>query len=359
MKQIIVNSSERPYPIYVGKGIRHQFSYFLKGKNYSQVFVVTDENVSKYYLDDILVSLEKSFVVKSYTVKPGEASKSLTVYEKLQQFLLKENADRHSAIIALGGGVVGDLAGFVASTYMRGISFIQAPTTLLAHDSSVGGKVAINLGKTKNVLGNFYAPDLIVYDTETLFSLPEKEVRSGFAEMVKHGFLSKHHLLDDIRQRMENRIDLTTNNFDDLLIDSIKVKQQIVEQDEKESNIRKYLNLGHTLGHAIEAINSHTHGECVMYGMLFSLYASEQLQGLHGKFLTEDLLQWIKHLNYPIDIISEQDIDLLLKKMTNDKKTVKQHIHFVLLKDVGSPFVQQLKPNEIRQYLIGFMEKMY
>ncbi|WP_054753153.1 3-dehydroquinate synthase [Piscibacillus salipiscarius] len=329
MEQLSVRSYNHTYPILIGKGIRYKLSKFLKGKDYSQLVIITDENVYKHYLNDITDDLNRDFIIKVFTVSPGEQAKSLKVYEEIQKYLLAENIDRSSAVIALGGGVIGDLAGFVASTYMRGISFIQVPTTLLAHDSSIGGKVAINLNSTKNVLGNFYSPDLVLYDTETFLTLSEKELRSGFAEMVKHGYLTKNGLLNRLKLEMNESINPMAKEFDRLLLESIKVKQKIVELDEFESNERKFLNLGHTLGHAIEAIKSYSHGECVMYGLLFCLYVSGVKKGQPQKFLDEDLLNWVFSLKYPLNLITKEDLDLLVNKWQMIKKQlIKQLILF-------------------------------
>ncbi|SEP67974.1 3-dehydroquinate synthase [Piscibacillus halophilus] len=360
MKTLTVKASHKTYSILLDKGLRHHLDVILKDQQYSQVVIITDEQVAHHYLEEVLASLYKtSLNVHYYIIKPGEQSKSFTVYEDIQRYLLSQHVDRNSAILALGGGVVGDLAGFVAATYMRGVPFIQMPTTLLAHDSSIGGKVAINLVNTKNIIGSFYPPDMVLYDTETLYTLNKQELRSGFAEMVKHGFIADAKLLEQLKQMMAFSINPIIDGFDELLLRSIRIKQEIVEKDESESGIRKHLNFGHTLGHAIEAIKPYTHGESVMYGILFNLFLSEQINGTENRLLTDSLIDWLRQLDYPLSLISDNDVDVLIEKMLNDKKTINQNIHFILLKEIGKPYIQSMPTPKIKQYLYDFMEKMY
>src|SRR5699024_1164638 len=190
MNQLQVKTSTNDYPIIIEEGIRFRLFEYLK-KEYSSIFIVTDDIVAPLYLEDIVNNIKLTQKNVHYHIIPsGEISKGIDMYYTLQTKMLEANLDRHSLIIALGGGVVGDLAGFVAATYMRGIDYVQMPTTILAHDSSVGGKVAINHELGKNMIGSFYPPVAVLYDVETIKTLPEHEVRSGFAELVKEAFIA-------------------------------------------------------------------------------------------------------------------------------------------------------------------------
>ena len=191
MKQLQVKTHQGEYPIYIGDGCLNELTPFIQKA--TQVIVITDETVYELHYQTLADVLSKEALV--YVIKPGEASKSFEVYHAIQTFLIQNQVDRKALILAFGGGVVGDLAGFVAATYMRGIDFIQVPTTLLAHDSAVGGKVAINHELGKNLIGAFYPPKAVIYELPLLATLSDKEWRSGLAEMVKHGFISDEVLL--------------------------------------------------------------------------------------------------------------------------------------------------------------------
>src|SRR5699024_4346835 len=273
-----------------------------------------------------------------------------------QTKLLEANMDRHSLIIALGGGVVGDLSGFVAATYMRGIDYIQMPTTILAHDSSVGGKVAINHELGKNMIGSFYPPTAVLYDVAKLRTLPEHEIRSGYAELVKEAFISDIDFLYGLMQvSLSNN---STQQMQNHLFRGIQVKRDIVEQDEKEANIRMFLNFGHTLAHALETelgYGEMTHGEAVAIGMLFALKRSQKITTSTLPY--EALYSWLQRNNYPLNI-QNLNIHRLIQHMKKDKKTTAQHIQMVLLEKVGSPTIQTVSDQELYQDLKEFMEEL-
>ncbi|WP_027963371.1 3-dehydroquinate synthase [Halalkalibacillus halophilus] len=353
--EIINIKSARNYDVLVGSGIRHDLQLYLKEFNYSKYLVITDTHVQQLYLEDVLQTFGDKADVESYVVPYGEQSKSIEHYEKIHKFMLSQEYDRDSCIIALGGGVVGDLAGFVASTYMRGIGFIQMPTTLLAHDSSVGGKVAINLDETKNIIGQFYPSSLVILDIETFQSLPEKEKRSGLAEVIKHSFIDSSFRLKDIQQLMNYSLDLTSSEFESLLVQSIQVKKRFVESDEFEGSHRKYLNFGHTLGHAVEASsqNSLNHGESVVIGILFALYLSDQYE--EGSYLfSKEFIHWLNQLGYQINLKTCDENDLI-NKMKHDKKNSDSNINFVLLKYVGNPYIWSFDHKTILTHLHEFI----
>lgn len=196
MKQLIVKSSSNSYPIFIGENLRFQLKQYIT-QSYSSIMIITDEDVAHLYLQDILENFKEDKVFHS-VIPSGESSKHIKLYYDLQTKAINNGLDRQSLILALGGGVVGDLAGFVAATFMRGIDYIQIPTTILAHDSSVGGKVAINHEDGKNLIGSFYPPQAVIYDVETLHSLTEREIRSGYAELIKEALIADQSFFEDL-----------------------------------------------------------------------------------------------------------------------------------------------------------------
>ncbi|UCZ54780.1 3-dehydroquinate synthase [Bacillus shivajii] len=343
---ITIQSSSHTYPIYIKPSIRfHVKSYLQKqlSDEPSSILIITDNHVESLYLDDVLQSFSNDNNVFTYVISSGEQSKSLQQYENLLTFALQKQLDRKSLIIALGGGVVGDIAGFVASSYMRGIPFVQIPTTLLAHDSSVGGKVGINHPLGKNMIGAFHAPTLVLYDPECLRTLPETEWRSGFAEVIKHGFISDPKLLQWLLNNVHSFDSLTMEQMTNMLIDSISVKAKIVEEDEREKGVRAFLNFGHTLGHAIEGelgYGEMTHGEAVLIGMMFALELSEEY--FKVSLPIKPFKNYVKQLGYETSVPNVLHPSGLIQRMKRDKKSTYSSIRFVLLKDVGSPSLEEV-----------------
>src|SRR5690625_3498273 len=336
MAQLTVQSCSHEYNIFIGENIRHQLKQYIH-KDYSSIMIVTDENVAKLYLHDIKGNFGSDQVFQ-VIIPNGEQSKDIDTYYKLQTEAIQNGLDRHSLIIALGGGVVGDLAGFVAATFLRGVDYIQIPTTILAHDSSVGGKVAINHELGKNLIGNFYPPTAVIYDVDTLQSLPKREVRSGYAEIIKEALIDDKTLFEELINL--NIYEISPERLTKHLLKGIQVKAEIVERDEKEAGDRKFLNLGHTLAHALEAEFSYgkiTHGEAVAIGLLFSLYVSGRL--FKVKLPYTPLLQWLKVNEYPLDL-ETINITAIINHMKRDKKAISEHIQMVLLQSVGEPLTK-------------------
>lgn len=339
MEKFTISTPSKTYPVMIGNGLRHQLADLLDSlpKRFTSLLVITDDVVSGTYLTDVLMALDGYSSVDHYILPHGERAKSLQTYYDCQTFALKKGFDRHSAILALGGGVVGDLAGFVAATFMRGIGFIQLPTTLLAHDSSVGGKTAVNHPLAKNTIGAFYQPDAVIYDTDTLKSLPEQEWRSGFAEVVKHGLIKDKPLYELLRKKITTKEDFKTFPFETILKRAISVKADIVAEDEKENDVRAHLNFGHTLGHALEAEMGYgkiTHGEAIAIGMIFAMKLSERYYRI--TLPVDELKEWLKDLGYDVSVPNWISPKALLKRMKLDKKTVQDQIRFVLMKEIGS-----------------------
>ncbi|MGE6629530.1 3-dehydroquinate synthase [Bacillus sp. NPDC077027] len=353
MKTLEVKTSFSTYPVYIGDGIRRDILTFISslGRPFTKLFIVTDSIVDSFYGKEIIDLLETKWQVKKIVVPSGEQSKSFSQFEKIQTEAIQFQLDRSSCIIALGGGVIGDLAGFVAASYMRGIDFIQVPTTLLAHDSAVGGKTGINHPLGKNLIGAFHQPRAVIYDTSMLDTLTETELRSGFAEVIKHALISSEHFLQDL-MTISSLKEISKEQLADMLYKGIQVKASIVAEDEKEQGIRAFLNLGHTLGHAIEAEYGYgeiTHGDAIAIGMQFALYVSEQHLGF--SFDRPRFIQWLSSLGFPVQIRKEIKTAVFVDRMIGDKKARGGHVQFVLLKKIGEVTLQSFSKEQLHKWL--------
>ncbi|MGI8315358.1 3-dehydroquinate synthase [Halobacillus mangrovi] len=356
MTSLMIQSSTHDYEVVLKAGARRELANYVD-ESYRTILIISDDKVAQIYLEDVVQSLRENHDVHTSVIPSGEASKSMTQYERLLDACIDAQLDRKSLIIALGGGMVGDLAGFVASTYLRGIDFIQMPTTILAHDSSVGGKVAINHSKGKNMIGSFYNPVMVIYDMETLSTLPEEEIRSGYGEVIKHALLSDEEWTNELFQF--SLPSLTIDQLTSDLTRGIRVKADIVEKDEKEQGLRRHLNLGHTLAHAIEAELGYgkiTHGEAVAIGICFTLQLSKYK--LTSSLPVNDYVNWLKKNNYPVQKLQDLKPELLVERMKWDKKAVQQKIHYVLLTNIGSPCVMPVSEGELKEELKRFFEEV-
>ncbi len=264
----------RSYPIYIGANLLKNIGKLCAARNIAQtIVIITDENVARYYLPLVKGSLEKKkFIVHTIVLPPGERQKSLPTAEKIYTKLLEWNIERNSTIIALGGGVIGDLAGFVAATYQRGIGFIQIPTSLLAQvDSSVGGKVGINHPLAKNMIGAFYQPQFVLADISVLKTLPKRELICGMGEVVKYGIILDKNFFSFTEQNLSNALSGNKKILSHIIRRCCELKASVVSRDEKEQQVRAILNFGHTIGHALERAGKYTqlkHGEAILYGMI-------------------------------------------------------------------------------------------
>lgn len=265
---------DRSYPIYIGANLLKNIGKLCVDHKVARtVVVITDKNVARYYLQMVKASLEKkNFFVRSIVLPPRERQKSLQTAEKIYTKLLEWNIERNSAIIALGGGVIGDLAGFIAATYQRGIGFIQIPTSLLAQvDSSIGGKVGINHPLAKNMIGAFFQPQFVLADTSVLKTLPKRELICGMGEVVKYGVILDKKFFSFIEQNLNKALSGDTKILSSIIRRCCELKAHVVSRDEKEQNVRTILNFGHTIGHALERAGKFTHlkhGEAILYGMI-------------------------------------------------------------------------------------------
>ncbi|HJU91691.1 MAG TPA: 3-dehydroquinate synthase [Pyrinomonadaceae bacterium] len=348
--QISLNQEARRSEINVGKGIRRQVGDLLPSKAPRRVGIISNKRVFDLYGREVVRSLKAAGCkVFEWLMPEGERFKSFPVLEKAVAFLSENRFERNDLVVALGGGVVGDLAGFSAAIYLRGVPVIQVPTTLLAQiDSSVGGKTGINLPVGKNLVGAFHQPAAVFIDPETLLSLPQRELVSGFCEMVKQALIADRSLFDmtvDYLQKSGNNRDfLLTPEFEDLIASHCSFKASIVADDERESTkrsdskSRRVLNFGHTTAHALETITSYRtfrHGEAVGYGMLVAGELSRDL-GLIGSGDLE-LLRDAVRLCGPLPRADKLEINQIIRALQHDKKSVDGQINWVLLEGIGRP----------------------
>ena len=353
MSIVSVKTSSKNYDVYIGKKVLSELNPFIHDHyaDCSKILIITDETVAKLHLDTVRNSISAIPIVV-YTVPSGEKAKTFDVYYDCLTFALEEHLDRKSLLIALGGGAVGDLAGFVAATFMRGIPFIQIPTTILAHDSAVGGKVAINHPSGKNMIGAFFQPEAVFYQTSFLSSLPTQELKSGFGEVIKHALISDFDFYKQLLKTIDDLSQVSEEYWSELLQKGILVKSEIVQKDEKENSVRAFLNFGHTLGHAIEAemgYGKFTHGEAVVIGMIFALTLS--VHKSHLNFSIDEFENWLESLGYLTTIPDHLSIDRLISRMKQDKKTTNGNINFVLLESVGNPTIMKIEESDLKKEL--------
>lgn len=329
---IPVKTSSGEYNIILERGALNKLKSFLNLER--KVLIVTDSGVPEEYSSVVASQSKEAFVV---TVEQGEKSKCLKTYEFLLTKLVEYGFTRTDCVVAVGGGVVGDLAGFVAASFMRGIDFYNIPTTVLSQvDSSIGGKVAIDFCGFKNIVGAFYPPKAVVIDSDTLKTLPARQISNGLAESVKMA-LTCDPCLFDIFEKGKN-----IENIDKIIESSLKIKRYVVEQDEKEMGLRKILNFGHTLAHAIESQNGMEelfHGECVALGMI-PMCTSE---------VRARLLHVLEKLNLPTDF--EYDINAVIDAIKHDKKMSGEEITVIYVPKIGEFQMRKLKFSELMKEL--------
>lgn len=332
--KITVNLEHKSYDILLKKDILHEIS-----KNFDlnrKVMVITDNRVPSEYLDAVLSQCSQGF---SYTIENGENSKNLENYQKILEYMLEKSFTRKDLVIALGGGVIGDLSGFVSASYMRGIEYISVPTTTLSQiDSSIGGKTAVNLGKVKNIIGAFHHPSMVFIDPNTLKTLSKRHFYNGLVEALKAGLiydceLFEMFLNDDIEE-----------NLVDIIYKSLLVKKDVVEKDEKEQNLRKILNLGHTIGHGIESFYNFElyHGECVALGMMPMLKNNE-------------IREKTKQILHKMDIKTEisYDLDTVFEIVKRDKKAGSKTISIITVENLGSANIEEVTFETVLELMKG------
>ncbi|MGR3220640.1 MAG: 3-dehydroquinate synthase [Candidatus Anammoxibacter sp.] len=351
MKDIFVNLGADSYNIKIGQQIIKQIDALLPNNIKSdKVVIITDENVAGLYLDLLVSRLVKcGFSVKHVSIVPGEDRKNSATVEKLYEVLFDHQMDRKSFVIALGGGVVGDLAGFVASTFMRGIPYIQIPTTLLAQvDSSVGGKTGFNHPRGKNMIGCFYQPKGVFIDTDTLTTLPKEELTAGLVEVIKYGMIRSKPLFEYLENELSNILQLRKEALEHIIFTSCCIKARVVEEDEKENGIRAILNYGHTIGHAVEALTCYSqyrHGEAVGIGMVYAGKIAKEMGIVDDDAINRQMCL-LEKLGIPTTVTDLSTTEIV-KKLYQDKKTIGGKLRFVLPVQIGEVVISDNVPEDI------------
>lgn len=354
METLNVSLGERSYPIYIKQGAMLDVSLFTPHIGGKKVVIVTNDTLAPMFAEKV-TTLLSNYDVATVTIPDGEAYKTLTSFEQIMSFLLEGNYGRDVTLIALGGGVIGDITGFVAATYQRGVPFIQVPTTLLSQvDSSVGGKTAVNHPLGKNMIGAFYQPQAVIIDIDSLSTLPPREFSAGMAEVIKYGILGDIELFEYLEKQVAAIQSQQPDTLAYIIKNCCQNKADIVAQDEKESGVRALLNLGHTFGHAIEAemgYGNWLHGEAVAAGMV----QAADVALLRG-WISESDRQRIVALNeafaLPTAGPSTMTCENYLPHMKKDKKVQAQTIRFVLPKRLGKAIlVKDVTESELKQVL--------
>ena len=334
-----MNLGSDSYDIKIEQGILKRLNEEIKEVyTKKRVFVITDTNVGPLYLDYVKESLY-DYDVQSVTVLAGEESKSFDTYKMVLEHLLDMDIKRNELLIALGGGVIGDLTGFIASTIFRGNPFVQIPTSLLAQmDSSIGGKTGIDFYNRKNIIGAFKQPKKVIIDPNTLNTLPKEEFSNGMGELIKHGCIGNAKLFNMLKSHP--KID------EEIIYESLLVKKKVVEIDPFDQKERMYLNFGHTFGHVIELKEHLRHGEAVAIGMLMAIRFGIDL-GITNEDCYNDLKEILKSYNLPT---KHDDYQKLLKETIHDKKNLAGTISFVFIKEIGTVCKKEFKESELIDY---------
>ena len=359
MQTISVPLQNRSYPIWIENGLLAKLPELLKPMNQGQKWVIFSQNeIFNLYGDSLLGELKSnSFQIEKFILPDGENAKSLSALEGIFSQLIELSCDRSSTFLALGGGVVGDSAGFIAATFMRGVDYIQIPTTLLAMvDSSIGGKTGVNLPAGKNLVGAIWQPKAVVIDPKLLESLPEREISSAMCEVIKYGSILDKDLFNLVADNMDDLLNLSNVK---LLTEVIgccaKLKADIVAEDEREGDKRRILNFGHTIGHALEThfgFDTLRHGEAVAYGMLAAGKLSTQISNFQFQYF-EMLQNTIQKL--PLPKLPEFEPEQILQIMQRDKKVRDRKIHFVLLEELGKAVIVD---DVAKRSIINAMERL-
>ena len=351
-----VNLPGRVYPIHIGNNLLDSHAVFEPQVSGKTVMVCSNTTVAPLYADRLFDTLKQAGAVAVYDVvlPDGEAYKDWPTLQRIFDALLHHHCDRKTVMVALGGGVVGDMAGFAASAFMRGIPFVQVPTTLLAQvDSSVGGKTGINHPLGKNMIGSFYQPGLVVADIGTLTTLPDRELSCGLAEIIKHGAIADKLYLDEVEECMPKLLARDPETLARVVRRSCEIKAEVVAQDEREAGLRAILNFGHTFGHAIEATLGYGqwyHGEAVGCGMVLAAELCQRL-GLLAMSEVDRLKQIVLAARLPI-VPPKVGVDVFMQAMAHDKKADAKGIQYVLLQGLGKALVQRVDDATVRQLLI-------
>jgi len=361
MKKVKVNLASNSYEIYVGSGLLRQMGRWLVENGFTgKLVIITNPILKGLYGDALMENLSgEGFKVVVLQVPDGEEAKSLETSGRLYKELTGAYAERKTPILALGGGVIGDLAGFVAATYLRGLPLIQVPTTLLAQvDSSIGGKVAVDHDQLKNMIGAFYQPRLVVTDVYTLKTLPAREFTSGLAEVIKYAVIWEKELFTYLEENLDKVKMLDSSILEEIVFRTSAIKAGIVEKDERDMGLRNVLNYGHTVGHAIESVSDFEikHGEAVAIGMLAAARISNRM-GIFDKEQLARLKGVIKDVGLPTEI-QNLEVEKIIQAMKHDKKVLEGKVRFVLPESIGKVLItDEVDLSLVEQVLIGWNDE--
>ena len=354
-----VNTKSQNYNIIIGTDLVSRILNLAKNNslNFKQCLLIIDKNISKKIISKIKKSLIKKKVYV-YFFKASEKNKNQNNVNKILDILLKKNFSRDDCLISIGGGITGDVSGFAASLFKRGLKFINVPTTLLSQvDSSIGGKTGVNTKYGKNLIGNFYQPNLVISDIQFLKTLPKREIICGYGEILKHSIIKNRNAFNYLKNNYSKILNLKSPFIEKAISESCKIKKNIVEKDEKEKNLRKILNLGHTFAHAYEAKLLYSkklnHGEAVILGIISSAKFSF-VNGILKKKDYEEIVQHITNLKIPLNLnnyFKKKDINSIIKYMKLDKKNNSSNINLILIKKIGQIILNSVfNESKIRKY---------
>lgn len=352
--KLTINLSQNPYDITIEKGAFQEVGQWVSGQwNKQKIVIITDSTVNELYGQKFLEQLKHSgFEVFLFQVPAGERSKTMTYVELALDYCAEQGLTRSDGIIALGGGVVGDLAGFVASIYMRGLHFLQIPTTLTAQvDSSIGGKTGVNTDKAKNMIGSFWQPDGVLIDPELLQTLDRRLLIEGMGEVIKCALINDKNLWQRLEQA-KNMDDILANHIEAIIYASCQVKAEAVIADELDNGRRLTLNFGHTIGHALESTAGYgtiMHGEAVAIGMV-ALSKKAEEKGLTAEGLTEQIKQMLIKYELPVSY-EEWNEEKLYEAINHDKKARGDKIKLVLVPEIGQSIIHEVQRDEMKEYV--------
>mgnify|MGYP001176251667 CR=1 FL=1 len=363
MRVLPIKTKSKQYNIYIGYNAIMKLNNILKKENiyFKKCLIITDKNVPKFFIKKIKSKVNSNKKLL-YLFRASEKNKTLSHVNSIIEILLKNNFTRNDAIICLGGGIAGDVSGFSASIFKRGLKFINIPSTLLSQvDSSIGGKTGVNNKFGKNLIGSFYQPNLVISDIKLLESLPRREIICGYAEIFKHSLIKNKNLFFYLNKNLENILQLKRKFIEKAILESCKIKKQIVEKDEKEANLRKSLNLGHTFGHAYEATLNYSkklnHGEAVLYGIYSSINLSKRLKTISNKdyqLISSHLAKL--HFDDLNKFFNKKDLNKILSFMVTDKKNTSKKINFITLKKIGVVNINnQLNTDYVKKFINLFL----
>ena len=366
MKQIklIIKTETEKYPIIIGKKLCAKISQITKSNSidFNKCLFVVDRNVPKRFVSNIIKSLKNKKIYTHY-FKANELNKNMNSINKILEILLNKNFSRDDCLISVGGGITGDISGFAASLFKRGLKFINIPTTLLSQvDSSIGGKTGVNTKHGKNLIGSFYQPNLVISDTQFLKTLSKREIVCGYGEILKHSIIWNKKFYNYLNNYKTKILKLNFPFIEKAIYESCKIKKAIVEKDEKEKGLRKILNFGHSFAHAYEATLGFStklnHGEAVILGMITALNFSLKIK-LMNKKEYRSIMDHINNSNLPSTVnkfFSLKDINKILNFMAKDKKNTSNKINLVLLKKIGTPMInKEFSKKKLRLFLINFL----